>query len=244
MSFDTKTCKKCGLEKDLAAFSLYGRKNGAPLHRNICRECIKPSRKKYYENNKNSILEDHKEYYQSNRETVIDKVKKYASDHIEEKKQYNKSYYQANKKNIQIKVNLCRNERKKIDPAYKLREDISTIIRRTLRSAGSSKYGKSIKKYLPYSIQELKNHLEQQFESWMTWDNWSKYDPKTWDNNDTSTWTWQLDHIIPQSNLPYTSMDSDNFNKCWSLSNLRPLSSKQNLLDGVNRTRHGGRNVI
>ena len=30
----------------------------------------------------------------------------------------------------------------------------------------------------------------------------------------------------------------DNFKKCWALENLRPLSSKQNLLDGSTRVRH------
>jgi hypothetical protein len=33
------------------------------------------------------------------------------------------------------------------------------------------------------------------------------------------------------------------FNDCWALCNLRPLSAKQNLVDGVTRVRHnlGGR---
>src|SRR5690606_32326486 len=30
-------------------------------------------------------------------------------------------------------------------------------------------------KYLPYNIQELKSHIESQFEPWMTWDNLGKY---------------------------------------------------------------------
>jgi len=33
-------------------------------------------------------------------------------------------------------------------------------------------------------------------------------------------------------------MEHPNFLVIWRLSNLRPLSSKQNLLDGSNRTRH------
>jgi hypothetical protein len=33
-------------------------------------------------------------------------------------------------------------------------------------------------------------------------------------------------------------MQDDNFSKCWSLGNLRPLSSKQNLIDGIRRNRH------
>ena len=72
-------------------------------------------------------------------------------------------------------------------------------------------------------------------------DNQGVYNAKTWDDNDSSTWTWQIDHIIPQSDLPYTEMSHDpnsNFQKAWALSNLRPLSAKQNVLDGARRTRH------
>lgn len=66
----------------------------------------------------------------------------------------------------------------------------------------------------------------------MNWNNWGRYNAETWDDNDPSTWTWQIDHIIPQSKLKYTSMDDENFKKCWALDNLRPLSSKENLEKG------------
>jgi hypothetical protein len=94
------------------------------------------------------------------------------------------------------------------------------------------KSGLSILKHLPYSMEELKNHLENQFESWMTWDNWGKYRPNHWDDNNSSTWTWQLDHIIPQRYFNYESMKDDSFIKCYGLSNLRPYSAKQNILKG------------
>jgi hypothetical protein len=60
----------------------------------------------------------------------------------------------------------------------------------------------------------------------MTWENRGIYKANEWDDNNKSTWKWQLDHIIPQSDLPYTSMDDENFKKCWSLDNLRALSSE------------------
>ncbi|MGI0058151.1 MAG: hypothetical protein ACREBJ_00145 [Nitrosotalea sp.] len=92
--------------------------------------------------------------------------------------------------------------------------------------------------YLPYSFDELKGHLERQFEPWMNWNNRGKYDVKTWNDNDSSTWVWQLDHIIPHSTFPYTSMQEQTFKNCWALTNLRPLSAKQNQLDGATKTRH------
>ena len=72
----------------------------------------------------------------------------------------------------------------------------------------------------------------------MNWNNRGIYKVNTWQDNDVSTWKWNIDHIIPQSCLPYTSMEDDNFKKCWALENLRPYSAKLNVLDGVLRARH------
>jgi hypothetical protein len=127
---------------------------------------------------------------------------------------------------------------RKTDPNFVIRKSISYFIWKSLKDNNSSKNGKSCLDYLNYTIEELKKHLENQFESWMTWNNHGVYKKDLWNDNDSGTWTWQIDHIIPQTDLPYTSMDDENFKKCWSLENLRPLSSKNNNLDGVNRTRH------
>ncbi len=128
--------------------------------------------------------------------------------------------------------------RRKSDPVYRMRKYISTQIYSALRKQKSKK-DTSIMNYLPYSINDLKSHLESQFESWMNWDNMGKYDNKSWDDNNDSTWKWNIDHIIPQSKLPYTSMKDDNFKICWALNNLRPLSAKQNILDGVRLAHYG-----
>jgi len=97
-------------------------------------------------------------------------------------------------------------------------------VNKWLKRLGSSKKGSSVLYYLGYSIQELKKHLEYQFDPNMTWNNYGTY--------------WHIDHIIPQSDLPYRSMEDDNFKKCWALSNLRPLEAIQNMRDGAKRTRH------
>jgi hypothetical protein len=72
----------------------------------------------------------------------------------------------------------------------------------------------------------------------MNWENWGKYKPESWDDNNKTTWTWNIDHIIPHSDLPYKSPKDENFKKAWSLENLRPYSAKQNILDGTSRIRH------
>jgi len=65
--------------------------------------------------------------------------------------------------------------------------------------------------------------------------NWGIYSPDTWDDNDSTTWTWNIDHIIPHSTFKYISMEDQSFKECWSLTNLRPYSAKQNILDKDNR---------
>ena len=67
----------------------------------------------------------------------------------------------------------------------------------------------------------------------MNWGNWGKYNKNTWKDNDPNTWKWNLDYIIPQSHFKYTSMQDEEFKKCWALENLRPYSAKQNILDGA-----------
>lgn len=119
-----------------------------------------------------------------------------------------------------------------------MRVNLSNAVGRALKTNKGSKNSESFLQYVPYTMNKLKLHLESQFESWMTWENHGKYNLKTWNDNDSSTWTWQIDHIMPQSILPYTSMEDENFKKCWALENLRPLGAKQNFLDGCTKVRH------
>lgn len=62
--------------------------------------------------------------------------------------------------------------------------------------------------YLEYTIDDLKRYLESQFNKNMIWDNYGQY--------------WHIDHVVPQFDLPFSSMKDDNFKQCWGLSNLRP----------------------
>lgn len=131
----------------------------------------------------------------------------------------------------------------KENPNFKIKKNISYLIWENLKKNNSNKKNQSIIKFLPYTVEELKQHLESQFEPWMNWSNYGSYKKDFWKEEDVFTWTWQIDHIVTQSCLPYKSMEEENFKQCWSLNNLRPLSSKQNNLDGVKKTRHYSNNV-
>lgn len=195
---------------------------------------IKEKDKRYRENNKDKLKEKDKQYYENNKEIITLNAKNWYRNNKEKKKEYDKQYREDNKKirNAAVK------ERRENDPSFKLRVYLSRDIGRALKSHSSSKQGKSITQYLPYTDEQLRLHIENQFEPWMNWDNHGKYVPETWDDDNSDTWTWQLDHIIPQSDFRYTSMEDEGFKKCWALENLRPLGAKQNVLDGVGRKRH------
>lgn len=207
-----KICKKCCIEKLLEDFPTHSKKENKIFYRTLCKICDRAYRLDYRANNL--------------------KLKEYH-------KIYKKKYCKNNKEKIMLYQKEYLRKSRFLNPSRKIRENISRSINYHLKKINSSKMGDSIKKYLDYSVKELKEHLEKQFEPWMNWSNYGNYVASKWDDNDSSTWTWQIDHIIPHSTFNYASMADDNFKKCWSLQNLRPLSSKQNILDGLIKTRHG-----
>lgn len=212
-------------------------KQDAKIYREVHREELLAKDKQKYQNNKEKIKEDRKIYRKNNPDKVKASRKKYYSNNREQIIANNKEYDNKNADKVKARKNSKRQERRRSDAAFKLRELVSLHIHAMLKIAGTNSK-KSILQFLPYSINELKQHLENQFEPWMTWENHGIYNSSTWNDHDPTTWTWQIDHIIPQSDLSYSSMEDDNFKKCWSLANLRPLSAKQNNYDGANRTRH------
>lgn len=128
------------------------------------------------------------------------------------RKTYEQEYRKQNKTQILLANKLYKQNCRLNDPTFRLMNNCSRMINFALKGA---KYHNSIWKFLPYSIDELKTHLQSKFDSHMNWDNYGSY--------------WHVDHIIPQSFLPYTSMEDENFKKCWSLDNLQPLEAIANI---------------
>jgi hypothetical protein len=227
-----KECTECHKILDILSFPSFKRKSGKIYVLNKCADCNREYYKNHYIKNKEKYAENNKRWVAENKESFDEYHAQYRMDHKEKNKNYQKKYQQQNKIKLSAySLNYVKNKLKE-NSNFKLRRNISKLISSYLKRYGFRKNGNSILDNLGYTIDELKQHLEKQFEPWMTWDNWGIYDLKTWDDNDSSTWTWQIDHIIPQTKLAYTSMTDDNFQKCWTLENLRPLSSKQNLIKG------------
>lgn len=204
------------------------------------KEKISENDRKYYIENKDKIISDSKQYYLNHKDSILDNyrksyvdrrgsIKEYQTNNKEYIKVYNlknrdrKSEYNS-KYNIENRDMLSKyskrynKARRLADPIFKLRTRCSSAICAALKTSNGSKQGQSIVKYFPYTMEQLKRHLESQFDDKMSWNNYGSY--------------WHIDHIIPQSLLPYSSMEDGNFKKCWALENLRPLEKIANIKKG------------
>lgn len=201
----------------------------------------------YYSKNKDYLLETRQQYYINNKKQILHKNKEYRIQNKDNIQAYEASIKRKNTRNKRAKrlrkENLDRYRsydctpkrreakrkqtqlRRKNDLGYRLRGNVSRAVRRAIFNNGKVKNGNSILRFLPYTIDELKNHLESQFKSWMSWDNYGRYSSE-------SGKKWHIDHIISQASLPYDSMEHPNFIKCWSLNNLQPLDAIQNIKKG------------
>ncbi len=126
-----------------------------------------------------------------------------------------KEYYVKNKEKINEWQRKSQKKRYWENPQFRLKICVSVGINDRLRKRLSGKNGKSILEFLPYTIKELMEHLENKFDDKMTWDNYGSY--------------WHIDHIIPDSYFKYKNIDDKDFKECWALKNLQPLEKIANI---------------
>ncbi len=229
-----KECKICGVEKLLIDF--YYRKDSG-RYRTECKECYnernKKQKKEYNEENKEKIKEYHAQYYIENKEIINKKNKKWQKDNKkivnenkkewrknnkEKVKQYLKRWKENNEayfKRPEFKEKeRIRNCKRREDPIFRLNQNISRNMNHSLRNNNLSKNGRSWEYLVGYTTQDLKKHIEKQFQPGMSWDNYGD---------------WHIDHRIPRSFFVYTSVNDVEFKYCWGLGNLQPLWAFDNL---------------
>jgi len=135
--------------------------------------------------------------------------------------------YYNRKPQIQIRNKLNRiainkkylirtNKRIASDPLFKLSRGLPKLIRISIKRCGYSKKSKTYT-ILGCTYEHLKTHIENRFESWMSWDNWGKY-------NGTFQYGWDIDHIIPIS----TAQSEDEIIRLNHYTNLQPLDGYVN----------------
>lgn len=200
----TRVCTSCLVEKENTEsyFSYHDKK--ANRLRTVCKQCCNLKKIQRRKNNLEKHLTIERERYIKYRDDIRARAKR---DRAKYRHHHHKYY-----------------ERVKKDATFRLRKAVSTSIHFRLKKLNTSKRGQRSFDKLGYTAQQLKEHLESQFEPWMNWENYGVcVDDKK---------TWHIDHIYPHSLLPYSSMDDENFKKCWALENLRPLEAKANIAKG------------
>ena len=151
----------------------------------------KAQRQRHYEENKEELLKKNMDRHYKNREDPI----------------------WVEKQNALARERM---RRYALDPVWKLAQGVRRDVGMAIKRSNGVKGGRTFEA-LPYTPQQLKEHLESQFQEGMTWDNHGE---------------WHIDHIIPQAALRYDSLEHPNFLKCWALDNLQPLWAKENLRKG------------
>lgn len=131
-----------------------------------------------------------------------------------QKKEIEKANRRIERKKYKSQQNEYQKNSLKSSPQKKIRNNFSTLLRCRLKSKNREKTFDIV----GYSVNELMYHLERQFVSGMSWDNYGS--------------VWHIDHKIPDCAFCYQSKEDDDFKKCWALSNLQPLFKFDNLKKG------------
>jgi len=153
--------------------------------------------REYKKNNREKIKIKSHIYYELNKEIIKKRNKRWYENNKEHIKQYRKKYYQdIYKYNIKAKIS----------------KRMSCAIWRSLKMGKNGNHWKDL---VGFTLQELMQHLENQFREGMSWDNYGK---------------WHIDHIRPVSNFNFSSYKDSEFKECWALENLQPLWAKENLI--------------
>lgn len=175
---------------------------------------IEKAKEKYYIKNKDIINNKSIKYYEKNKNG--DRLKTYQKEYRiknRDKIKINlKKYRQANKE----KINLYVKNKRKENVLFKLSCNLRSLIYNAFNNKGYCKDSKT-EQILGCTYDEFKQHIESQFESWMSWNNYGLY-------NGTEGYGWDIDHIIPLK----TAQTEEELIKLNHYSNLQPLCGYYN----------------
>lgn len=177
-----KICKECNVIKQLSEFSPCGKYKDKIYYRGECKDC-------------NSKMQSSDQTAQIKyRNSENGRAIKAAYKKTREYKNYDNKYRQEKRKN---------------DPLFKCKYNLRDRLRKALNA---KKWNKNTKfnEYIGCSLEEVKMHLELQFQLGMTWNNHGE---------------WEIDHIIPLS----SAKTPEEMYKLCHYSNLQPLWAKDNL---------------
>lgn len=204
---DTKVCSKCGIEKSLDDFGK--QRNGK---KSSCKSCENKRTQDWYRKNKEKVCKRTSEWSAKNKDRVneckrIRRAKHRLLNPLKEKPKFNKQEWLKNNKE-----KLAGYKRKwlKQNPKNAMADRVRRRINEFMKKNGYKKQHKT-HEIIGCTFEQLRFHIEKQFQHGMTWENRSE---------------WHIDHIIPLASAK-TEEDVIRLNH---YTNLRPLWAKDNLV--------------
>lgn len=207
----TKKCTVCSKEKSLTEFTFDKHR---ATHRGDCKKCYASKITEKYNTDpkfKQRIKRWQKNWRENRSEESLKKLRKKEQEYREKNRELvreqGKKYRRSAKGKAKIKA---RRARRLKDPQYKLRRRLSRYVREALAKHLLTKKDckTSTMELLGCSMQDFTLHIESQFVSGMTWENYGHT-------------TWHFDHIIPLSSFDLTKEEQRR--KAFHYTNYRPL---------------------
>ena len=204
-------CKKCQIE--------YSKNFNKRNKKNIAKYS-----KDYRDKNKEKLNQRSRQFFYDNKEKMVKQATKNRLKNLEHYKKVDKIRREKNKKKNHKQNKEWREKNKKRtnkrlknryhnDINFKIVKNLRTRIWSVLKGINKSKKTLEL---LGCSVEELKIHLEAQFEPGMTWDNHGKGSGK-----------WNMDHIKPCAFFDMTNSKQQEL--CFHYSNLQPLWAEENI---------------
>ncbi len=201
---DKKRCSRCKLVKSKEDF--YKNRSRLDGLGDWCKSCKAIFGRSYNKKNRKKIAIAQQKRREKHPEKRIEYRRKNHTKIVLRKQEY----YKRNK----VRYAECYRNRYKINPSYRLAQNIARVMRFCLNGRKNSRTFDM----LGYSVKELKSHLQRHFQEGMNWSNYGK---------------WHVDHVIPISAFNFDSQECIDFKRCWALDNLRPMWARENWAKGA-----------
>jgi hypothetical protein len=167
--------------------------------------------KKYWEENKEKILEKNREHYRNNKEYYINYQKKWSlkEENKEKNKVYHKKWYVSGGREVN---NKYRREKLKKDPAFRAQMNLRLRLYEFIKIGKYRKYGR-FREMLGCDWEYFKEYIKEQFEVGMSWDNYGE---------------WHIDHVIPVTAWDLSKEEDQmlashytNLQPLWAIDNIK-----------------------
>lgn len=207
----TKRCKTCHLVKSLSDY--YKKIDNKDDRETQCKKCKNSERMRRYYRNHTYYCARAKELREIDILATRASSRKRVAKHRAKFGGLGKwALENPDKHKASLKKHHAKWQKK---PKNKLRTHMSNLISRSIKG---EKKCRSWQFLVGYTLEELKKHIEKQFQPNMTWENYGK---------------WHIDHKIPVAVFNFDKPEHPDFRLCWALKNLQPLWAEDNIKKGA-----------